>query len=289
MAQLFRPNGTALYRIPGTPDNEYVANDLSDKLRALGYDVHWQNFTAAYGCVATPMHNVIAERNGTSGRIVMFVAHYDTRPIADDDPDPKNRDKPILGASDGASGVGVLMELARVLPASSDTVRFVLFDGEDGGGYKGPACRTDWILGSTEYARSLNGSEVASVRALVLVDMVGDANLTLPREGFTAQDERSAPIQAAIYAQGRALGYTRQFPTSIGPQITDDHKPFLDRGIPSVDLIHLVPPTSGSVFPSWHHTLADNASVVNETSLDAVGDTLEAWFVASDRGRATAS
>lgn len=273
--QIAHANGTALYRIPATEGNEIVAQAIRETLTASGYAVSFHHFSAMYGCKTTSMHNVIAERAGTSGRIVAFAAHYDTRPIADKDPDRSRRAQPVLGANDGASGVAVLLELARVLPASEDTVRLLFFDGEDGGGtWNG--CKTEWILGSRAYAESLNESEIARFDALVLVDMIGDADLVIPREGYTAADERGAPLQAEIYSVADRLGH-EAFLAEAGASILDDHVPFLERMVPAVDLIHTIP-GDPKVFPAWHHTTSDDLPTVSAGSLAAVGSTLEAWF-----------
>ena len=272
--QVRRPDGTLRHRIPNTEGNNETARWISDRLREAGFEVAWHHFNATYGCAATPMHNVVGERAGTSNRTVVFAAHYDTRPVADKDPDPANRSLPIPGANDGASGVAVLLELARVLPRThNDTYRFVFFDGEDGGGYKGGQC-TDWILGSRAYARDLPKEDLAAIRAFVLVDMIGDPHLQLPREGHS----RTGPgrgVLDAVYDVARTLGHP-QFLDRDGPPITDDHFPFVQAGVPAIDLIHLVP-GSPRVFPEWHHTMADDVDQVSAGSLAAVGETLEAW------------
>lgn len=282
LTQISGPNATARYRIPGTETNTEVAQEITGVMRGLGYEVGWHQFNATYGCQETPMHNVVATRAGTSGRTVVFAAHYDTRPIADKDPDASMRAQPVLGANDGASGVAVLLELARVLPPSNDSVRMLFFDGEDGGG-NWNRCTTQWILGSTAYAETLTETDVASIRALVLVDMVGDRDLVLPKEGYTAANERAAPLQEDIYDVGQALGHDDVFLDRIGPQITDDHVPFLARQIPAVDLIHLIP-GDPRVFPDWHHTTFDDAASVSADSLAIVGQTLEVWFAQLERG-----
>lgn len=277
LGQITSANGSARYRIPGTPTNTEAAREIATAMEDAGFEVTWHHFNATYGCRETPMHNLVAERAGTSGRTVVFAAHYDTRPVSDKDPDPAKRSHPVLGANDGASGVAVLLELARVLPPSADAVRMLFFDGEDGGG-SWAGCSTGWILGSTAYAATLTEEDVASIRALVLVDMIGDHDLRLPKEGYSAADERAAPIQEDIYRVGQELGHEEVFLDRIGPSITDDHVPFLARSIPAVDLIHLVP-GDPRVFPDWHHTTFDDATSVSAASLDIVGDTLETWFV----------
>ena len=281
VAQVRDEAGAPRYRVPGTPGNAEVARYIDATLSGLGYVVTWHHFNATYGCEEVAMHNVVAERPGTSGRVVAFAAHYDTRPIADKDPDVARRGEPILGANDGASGVGVLLELARVLPPSEDAVRLLFFDGEDGGGYKASeGCRTDWILGSRAYAGSLDAEELASFRALVLVDMIGAPDLLLPKEGYSAADARASVVQEEVYAVAKSLGH-RQFLDRIGAQILDDHVPFLERQVPAIDLIHTVP-GDPRVFPAWHHTHDDDLDVVSAASLAAVGETLERWFAQLD-------
>ena len=272
-AHVLHEDGSVRYRVPGTAGNDEVAHLVTDAMRAMNYTVTWHHFNATYGCETVPMHNVIAERAGTSGEVVMFAAHYDTRPIAEKDPDPDRRDDPIAGANDGASGVAVLLELARVLPPSNDTVRFVFFDGEDGGRYKGVEC-TDWILGSTAYNASLTDEERDAIRAFILVDMVGDHRLELPWELYSRNGPGRA-VQERVYEVGNGLGH-RQFKNETGYAITDDHKPFVDAGVPAIDLIHLT--KDGLVFPDTHHTHADDLEHVSEPSLAAVGRTLEWWF-----------
>lgn len=272
--QVLDAEGNVRHRVPGTPGNDEVANWIDARMTAMNYSVSWHHFNATYGCEQVPMHNVIAERAGTSGRVVVFAAHYDTRPIAEKDANESRRGEPIAGANDGGSGVAVLLELARVAAPGDDTLRFVFFDGEDGGNYMGREC-TDWILGSTAYNASLSDEERADIRAFVLVDMVGDTGLRLPWEMFS----RNGPgreTQDRIYAVAHGMGIT-QFENRTGYQITDDHKPFVDAGVPAVDLIHLIP-GDPRVFPATHHTHDDDLSHVSAESLAAVGRALEVWW-----------
>jgi glutaminyl-peptide cyclotransferase len=275
--QVHNEDGSVRHRVPGTPGNDEAARIIADTMAGLGWTVSWHHFNStSYACnEAVPMHNVVAERPGVSGKVVLLGAHYDTRSVAEKDANPENRTRPIPGANDGGSGVGVLLELARALNATDDTLRMVFFDGEDGGSRP---C-ADWIIGSRAYATSMTPAEVVQTKAMVLVDMVGDPSLVLPREGNSRQGA-AGKVQDRIYAFGGSLGYADVFTndTKHSYPITDDHVPFRERGIPSVDLIHLI--AAPAVFPAWHHTQQDDMSQVSAASLEAVGRTLEAWLEA---------
>ncbi len=276
-AQVLGPNGSVRYRVPGTPGNDEAARIIADDLAALGWNVTWDRWNATYRCEPIEMHNVVAERAGTSGKVVILGAHYDTRPIAESDPDPANRTRPIPGANDGASGVAVLLELARSLPPTPDTVRLVFFDAEDGGDM-GDGC-TDWLLGSRHYAENMTLADRNRTKAMVLVDLVGDPHLRLPRE-LSTYVTAGRPVQDRIYSIAAGLGYA-QFTNESRPgqtfSIEDDHQPFYQEQVPAVDLIHLV--AEKTAFPEWHHTQHDDLSHVSAASLEAVGRVLDRWLV----------
>jgi hypothetical protein len=276
-AQVLSPDGSVRYRVPGTPGNDEAATIIADDLAAAGWNVTWDRWNGTYRCLATPMHNVVAERAGTSGKVVILGAHYDTRPIAESDPDPANRTQPIPGANDGASGVAVLLELARVLPPTADAVRLVFFDAEDGGDM-GDGC-TDWLLGSRHHAENMTLAQRQATKAMVLVDLVGDPGLRLPRELSTHVTAGRA-VQDRIYAIANGLGHA-EFINETRPgqtfSITDDHTPFIEESIPAVDIIHLV--AGRNAFPEWHHTRHDDLAHVSARSLEAVGGTLVQWLV----------
>ncbi|MBI4393235.1 MAG: DUF4910 domain-containing protein [Euryarchaeota archaeon] len=280
--QVERVNGTALenyYRIPGTEGNDYAANIIAARLSAIGTVVTWDNFTGPYAGNETRMHNVVG-RLGTTPRTVYLAAHYDTRPWADEDPDPRRRSEPVLGANDGASGVAVLLELARVLSNRSlnFSVTFLFFDGEDGGrGGDG------WIVGSTHYASNMTTSEVANAMGFVLLDMVGDPELSFLRESTSANGPGKA-LQDLIWAEARRQNAT-QFVNASGGSIIDDHAPFLARGIKAVDVIHLDKKGS-SVFPDSHHTTFDDLEHVSAKSLGVVGRIIEGVIHRIDQGEA---
>lgn len=183
------------------------------------------------------------------------MAHYDSRLSADNDPQPLNAALPVPGANDGASGVAVLLEIARVLPAGAP-VELAFVDAEDQGRLPG----WDWILGSRALAES-----IPAPRALILLDMIGDADLNIHPE------KNSDPrLTEEIWQTAAALGYGDFFPTQSKYRVIDDHVPFLERGVPAVDLIDLD-------YPYWH-TLADTPDKVSAHSLQVVGETLLAWL-----------
>jgi glutaminyl-peptide cyclotransferase len=200
--------------------------------------------------------NVIASF-GTQTDRILLCAHWDTRPEADKDPNPENRHKPIIGANDGASGVAVLLELARVLshvPAPVG-IDLVFFDAEDAG------LETEWetwCLGSSEFTE--HGLPIGSPRFAVLLDMVGDQHLNFPREYYSNLYARQ--FVDLIWNRAEKLGI-RAFSTSEGPAVIDDHLNLLRAGIPAVDIIDFE-------YPYWH-TLQDTPDKCSSESLGSVG------------------
>lgn len=223
---------------------------------------NWSVETQTWIYQDTDLRNIMAGDINSPEYILL--AHYDTRPVADSDPDPLNRSKPILGANDGASGVATLMELAEVLPAEARAVTMLLFvDAEDSGNYNG----WEWIVGSTYFVNSLNYEQKANIQAAVLLDMMGDADLQLPREGFSTD-----LLVDAIWQIAADLNYDDVFLNVAGPAMIDDHRPFLSAGIPAVDIIDFT-------YPYWH-TLEDTPDKCSASSLEIVGRVVETFLEA---------
>jgi glutaminyl-peptide cyclotransferase len=183
-------------------------------------------------------------------RYVVVGAHYDTKD-----------QRGFLGANDGAGGTAAVVQLARRLEPRTigPTVKFVLFDGEES---------PRGVPDEQFYARGLRGSKVAArkfskARAMILLDFVADKDLSLPREG-TSDIELWARLRTAA----SKAGVGRYFPDAPGAGIQDDHTPFLQRGVPSIDLIDWD-------FPCYHKT-CDNLSAVSERSLDVSGEAVAA-------------
>lgn len=177
--------------------------------------------------------------------------------LADQDPGP-GRYSPVPGADDGASGVAVLLELARTLPEDILPTWLVFFDAEDDGGIGG----RDWIMGSQAFVASLTFHP----RAAIVVDMVGDANLDI----YIEQNSNTALV-SEIWGQAARLGFSQEFRSTIKYSMEDDHTPFLKAGIPAVDIIDFD-------YPYWH-TAADTPDKVSPKSLEIVGETLRNWLM----------
>lgn len=233
---------------------DYLQGELRKSLSAS----RLQPFEMQLGDNAISMWNILGEHDPTNARQVLLCAHWDTRPTADEEPEPEDRDQPIAGANDGASGVAVLLEIASVLRdhPPSHGVRFVLFDGED----YGPGSDRMY-LGAKHYAQHLPKPDPAWG---VLLDMVGDRDLDIWRE---RNSENYAPeVNDRIWRAAEAAGHSDVFHDSEKWSIMDDHVPLLEAGVPVVDLIDFD-------YPHWH-TLEDTPDKCSPQSLAAVGETV---------------
>jgi hypothetical protein len=244
-------------RVPGTQSHAECALWLARSLYECTGEVSIQAFVITMD--ERPLHltNLIATFNPSGAGHVLLCAHWDSRPHADRDPDPANRTEPVPGANDGASGVAVLLEIARALKAQppKQRVTIALFDGED----YGPT--TDrMFLGSRFFADSFAGPPVSWA---VLLDMVGDRELRIPIERVSQQ---SAPnIVDRIWNAAQRVGATA-FVREAGQSVMDDHVFLLRKGIPCVDVIDFA-------YPYWH-TIADTPDKCSPSSLAQVGRTV---------------
>jgi Zn-dependent M28 family amino/carboxypeptidase len=251
---------------PRNPNSTGHANCLSyltSELRALADRVELQQFTqAGYNQEILRLTNIIASFNIEASSRVLLCAHWDTRPRADNDQDKSRRDTPILGANDGASGVAVLLEVASLLHTQRPAigVDIVLFDGEDYG-LEGDS--QNYLLGSRYFAR--NKKPGYQPRFGVLLDMIGDADLQVPKEGYSM---RYAPdVVALVWDIAKELGYM-QFVEEVGVDIMDDHLPLNEAGIKTIDIIDFNYPDQSNKFWHTHLDIPENCS---SESLEAVG------------------
>lgn len=239
-------------RSPGTDGHAQIVAWMRAELESAGWQVEVQESEA----LGHPVQNIVAKRGDASPQIILG-AHYDSRMYADNDPDPANHTQPVPAANDGASGVAVLLELARTLPKDSVPTWLVFFDAEDNGRIEG----WDWILGSREFVKN----NVLQPRAVVVIDMIGDADLNIYKERNS-----NAGLTDEIWGVANSLGYEKQFIAEYKYSMEDDHTPFLEAGIPAVDIIDFD-------YPYWH-TVGDTTDKVSAESLEVVGKTLWTWI-----------
>lgn len=232
------------------------------------------------GYDATPLQsmNIIARAHSDKPTRVMLCAHWDSRPWADNDPDSTNWRKPVMAANDGASGVAVMLELARLI--QNDTtlqvgVDFVCFDAEDWGTpqWMRMSDESSWALGAQYWSEHYQSAAGGKPLYGILLDMVGGENATFYQELFSNQ---FAPaIVEKVWSAARDAGYSNYFPKQQGGMITDDHVPVNKKaGIPCIDIIPFYPDCEQSSFgPTWH-TVNDDMSHIDRNTLKAVGQTV---------------
>jgi Zn-dependent M28 family amino/carboxypeptidase len=240
-------------RTVGSSGHAKVQEWMRAELSASGWDTRIQSAEM----LGHPIQNVIAYRGDGQPKIIL-AAHYDTRMVADNDPDPAKMTDPVLGANDGASGVAVLLELGRVLPKDSLPIWLVFFDAEDNGRIEG----WDWILGSRAFVDELNFRP----EAVVIVDMIGDAD-----QNIYIERNSNPELVKEIWGIAAELGYEKNFIPEPKYSILDDHTPFLQAGIPAIDIIDFDYP--------HYHTANDTVDKVSAESLAAVGNTLQEWII----------
>lgn len=254
-------------RVPGSAGHRACRDWLLASLRERADDAQLQGFSARLDSRTLAMSNVIARWKGREPGApgVLLCAHWDTRPTADEDPDPRKRNLPIAGANDGASGVAVLLELARMLQRQQPRVpvMVVLFDGED----YGPGLDR-MFLGSRHFAANLPPDVP---RRGILLDMVGDRDLRIPQELYSLQ--RARQVVDEVYAIARRLGRQKEFPAVPGQAVLDDHIPLLNKGLQVIDLIDF----DYGPGNSWWHTHEDTPDKCSPNSLAAVGEVVAEW------------
>lgn len=252
-------------RPPGSVAHEKTRAYLIQAMKQVTDQTATQDFDWSRNGKTYRLTNIIGVLNPDAKRKVMVAAHWDTRPIADFERNPEDRSKPIIGANDGASGVAAVLELARVLKANRPEVGviFMLFDGED----IGPKI-DNMFLGSKHFAKNMG---VYRPERMILLDMIGDAQLSIPKEKYSLNSDRT--LMDRVWDTAARLGYGAQFPNREGTYILDDHIPMQEAGVPSIDLIDFQYPDSTHRY--WH-TLADTPDKCSPASLEAVGRTVQA-------------
>jgi len=263
-------------RVPNTEAHKACALYLASELERFGAQLHVQEAVlTAYNGDRLQAKNIIGVFNPEQTKRVLLFAHWDSRPYSDQDSDVNNHYKPIDGADDGASGVGVLLEIARQIKLNGidKGIDIIFFDAED---YGVPAFLNDysqnsWCLGAQFWAKN---PHVPNYKAEygILLDMVGSKNATFYKEHYSVQ--YAAPIVEKVWNAARNLGYGKFFINAAGGVITDDHEFVIKgRGIPCIDIINYSASTPHGFGWYWH-TQQDTMDIIDRETLKAVGQTV---------------
>ncbi len=270
-------------RAMNTAAHDRCAAWIIGKFKQYGCTVKTQNADLkGYDGTVLKSCNIIASTHPEATTRILICAHWDSRPWADNDPDSTKWRTPIIAANDGASGVGAMIELARLiqanpLPHQENTpigIDFVCFDAEDWGTPQWADTEDDpasWALGAQHWAGNLPQGYEA--RYGILLDMVGGQGARFYREGMSMQ--YAPEIVKKVWKAARQAGYGSFFPKQDGGMITDDHVPVNQTAkIPTIDIIPYYPQCEQSSFgPTWH-TVADDMDHIDRNTLKAVGQTL---------------
>ncbi len=258
-------------RVPGTKEHLACYNYLVEVLKPLADTMYFQNtFATTFDKKTIPVKNIIAAFNTPKETRIILCAHWDTRPFADQD--TKDKDMPILGANDGGSGVGVLLQIAKNLSIQKPEIGIdiILFDSEDWGDATG-GVEDSYCLGSQAWGKA---PHIRGYKADfgILLDMVGAPNATFGNEGYSMQNANTA--LSIVWQAAASAGYDNYFRNFETNRITDDHYyVWKNTGIPTIDIIHH-DQNSRNGFGEYWHTHNDNMNAIDKKTLKAVGQTL---------------
>ena len=258
--------------------HELCGKWLVDRFSQYGCAVTEQKTTLkGYDGTKLKATNIIAKLNPKATNRVLICAHWDSRPWADNDPNKSNWNKSVMGADDGASGIGVMLELARVLQHYKQLnvgVDFVCFDAEDWGTPQWINNMNDedtWALGAQYWAKNLSSENKPMYG--ILLDMVGGKNAKFYIE--RASMNYASSIVNKVWGAAAGLEHSNLFVNELGGSITDDHIPVNEIAqIPTVDIIPYYNDPTGNVFGPYWHTINDTMANISPNTLKAVGQTL---------------
>ena len=246
---------------PRTPGSEAHALFITQTVDALE-QAGWQVRSEPEKYRGRTVQNIIAEKGPSGGEWIVIGAHFDSRLAADQEKSADKRSQPVPAANDGASGAAILLGLAQTLPDPADKrITLAFFDAEDQGNLMG---WSDWCLGSQLLAEQYGALE-KKPDAVIVIDMVGDKDLNIHREGNSDPE-----LTDALFGLAQKLKLEKHFINTQKYTMYDDHIPFIEQGIPAVDLIDFDYP--------WWHTTEDTADKLSEESLQAVYQLLFAYL-----------
>lgn len=253
-------------RIPGTTGAQRAGDWIVDQMKQRADTVMIQTWThVTQDGKQLPMRNILARFNPKATDRILYVTHWDTRPVSDGSENLGERQLPVPGANDGASGVGLFVALAdalkKVPPTSGVDLLFV--DGEDYGQFDDKLA--DVLIGSAYFAKNPPDSGYRPIFG-VLWDMIGDKDLQIKKEGYSAQ--QAPEVVERVWSKAAELGYKDIFVDENQGAITDDHVPLLQAGFRVIDVIDLDYP--------YHHRPSDTFDKISARSLSIVGEVAEA-------------
>ncbi len=265
-------------RVPGSESHAKCLDYLVASMKRMGAEVEVQEgFGRSFDGSNLPVRNIIAKINPSKANRVMLCSHWDSRPFADHDADASYHNTPIDGANDGASGVGVLIEIARQLQIKKPTIGIdiIFFDTEDCGTPDHISQKTyvadTWCLGSQYWAKSDLGRN-SDIRYGILLDMVGAPGAQFHQEYYSKSIAQ--PLVDKVWKSASEIGYGNYFVDDNGGYITDDHYYVSTLAkVPCIDIIQYDPNSGTSFYEHWH-THNDTADKLDPRTLEAVGRTL---------------
>lgn len=254
-------------RIPGSEAHRRTGDWITQQMRERADTVieqRWMHVTQSGDTL--PMRNILASYSPDATERVLYVTHWDTRPISDDARDPQQRQLPVPGANDGASGVALFIALGDAFRETPPNVGLDLLfvDGEDYGDFPNGAgleTKPDVLIGSRYFATHLPSPDYLPLYG-VLWDMIGDRDLGIYQEGYSVR--RAPEVVQLVWRKAQELNYSRYFIPAPGQYVIDDHVPLLDAGLHVIDVLDIHYP--------YHHTPQDTFDKVSAGSLQVVGD-----------------
>lgn len=266
-------------RVPNSEPHKRCKDYFYDQFKQFGFSPIIQNFEAtAYNGKKLTSYNVIGTYNPQASKRILLAAHWDTRPYNDKEAQDSTKFTPIDGANDGASGVGILLEIARTIAKAEKKpavgIDIILFDSEDYGhpeNHKHGSAEY-WCLGSQYWAKNKHLPNYNAYFG-ILLDMVGAKGAQFHKEGTSRQYANE--VTNKVWDIAHALNYSNYFKMADSPAITDDHY-FVNKlaGIPMLDIIEYDPAGGDSYFAKYHHTMNDNMQIIDRATLKAVGQTV---------------
>ena len=268
-------------RVMNSQAHDKCGDYIVETFKKYGAEVYEQNVDLKlYDGTPIKNRNIIAAFNPDSPDRIIIASHWDSRPWADNDPNEENHKTPIDGANDGASGVGVMMELARLFAANPPKfgVDLICFDAEDAGTPQWESVdetESSWCIGS-QYWAGKHHIDGYQAHYGILLDMVGGPNSVFRQEGFSVR--MASQYVDRVWTAAQRLGYGNYFLNELGGFITDDHLQVCNSGIPCIDII-ASDKDQGGFCKTWH-TINDNIQNIDRNTLKAVGQTVtEVIFV----------